>query len=130
MPEIRPKCRHIVPIVRAAAIAPFLSWMRANGIAWETRLQAAGLPTGLLEEPERPIPLIAGARFIRDASRAHGPDIGCRVVSDTSIAELAALGRVALGARTPRGAFRPAHAGLRAPLVARAVRRHGRSGWR
>ncbi len=96
---------HIVPIVRAAAIAPFLSWMRANGIAPEQRLQAAGLPTGLLDEPERPIPLIAGARFIRDAGRACGPHIGCRVVSDTSIAELAAFGRVALGARTPRDAF-------------------------
>ncbi len=97
---------HIVPIVRAAGVAPFLSWMRANGIAWETRLRAAGLPAGLLEQPERPIPLIAGVRFVRDASRTEGPDIGCRVVSDTSIAELAALGRVALGARTPRGAFR------------------------
>ena len=97
---------HIVPIVRAAALAPFLSWMRVNGIAPEARLQAAGLPAGLLGEPERLIPLIAGARFVRDASRAYGPDLGCRVVSDTSIAELAAFGRVALGARTPRGAFK------------------------
>ncbi len=95
----------IVPIVRAAGIAPFLSWMRANGIPWETRLQAAGLPATLLDEPERPVPLVAAVRFVRDASRAEGPDLGCRVVSDTSIAELAALGRTALGARTPRGAF-------------------------
>ena len=96
---------YIVPIVRAAGIAPFLSWMRTTGIPWETRLQAAGLPTGLLDEPEQPIPLVAAVRFVRDAARSEGPDIGCRVVSDTSITELAALGRTALGARTPRGAF-------------------------
>jgi AraC-like DNA-binding protein len=97
---------HIIPLIRSAAVAPILLWMKANGISWQARLRAAGLPESLLDEPERPIPLIAGARFLRDAGRDEGPDIGCRVVSDTSIAELSAFGRVALGARTPRGAIK------------------------
>lgn len=94
-----------VPLVRAAALSPFLIWMRDRGQTWESRLQAVGLPATLLEEPERPIPLVLAARFGLAASRAEGPDIGCRVVSEAGIRDLASLSRVALGARTPREAF-------------------------
>ncbi len=94
-----------VPLVRAAALAPFLLWMREHGLSWEVRLGEAGLPSTLLDEPERPIALRAGIRFLASAGETEGPDIGCRVVSDTSVAKLASFGRAALGARTPREAL-------------------------
>ncbi len=94
-----------IPLIRAAALAPFLLWMRARGLSWEGRLRDAGLPTTLLAEPERPIAFLAGTRFLVATGEAEGPDIGCRVVSDTSIAQLASFGQVALGARTPRDAL-------------------------
>ncbi len=94
-----------IPLVRAAALAPFLIWMRDHGLSWQARLRDAGLPATLLFEPERPIALLAGTRFLATASETEGSDIGCRVVSDMSIGHLARFGRVALGARTPRDAF-------------------------
>ena len=69
-----------VPLVRAAALAPFILWMRAHGLGWEYRLRAAGVPAIAALEPDRPIALVAGVRFIRDAARAEGPDLSSRVV--------------------------------------------------
>ena len=94
-----------VPLVRAAALAPVLLWMRERGLSWEARLQEAGLPGTLLDEPERPIALHAGIRFFAKVAETQSPDFGCRIVNDTSIAQLSLLGRVALGARTPREAM-------------------------
>jgi AraC-like DNA-binding protein len=96
---------HPIPLIRAAAIAPILIWMHGRGLRTDPSLQAAGLPVALLDEPERPIALHAAIRFFATAAESHGPDLGCRVVSDTSVAHLASLGRVALGARTPREAL-------------------------
>lgn len=96
---------HSIPLVRSAALLPFLKWMCAQRLDCERRLHLAGLPATLIDEPERPIALVAGARFVRDASRSEGPDIGCRVVCDGSMADLSTLGHAALGARTPRGAL-------------------------
>lgn len=93
-----------VPLVRAAALFPFLIWMREHRLDQEARLRRAGLPAVL--DPESPIALLAGTRFLVEAYRSEGPDLGCRVVSDTSIAQLATFGRVALGAGSPRGAFK------------------------
>lgn len=94
-----------IPLVRAAALAPFLLWMRDHGLSWQERLRKAGLPGSLLFEPERPIALLAGVRFLAQTSRTEGPDIGCRVVVDTSMAQLASFGRIALGSRRPRDAL-------------------------
>jgi AraC-like DNA-binding protein len=94
-----------IPLIRAAALAPFLLWMRGRGLSWQARLRDVGLPETLLFERERPIPLLAGMQFLVNASETEGPDIGCRVVSDTSFAQLATLGRVVIGSRTPREAF-------------------------
>jgi AraC-like DNA-binding protein len=95
-----------IPLVRASALAPVLLWMRARGLDPEARLRDAGLPTTLLDEPERPIALLAGIRFFAALAEREGPDFGCRVVCDASVAQLASFGRVALGARTPREALK------------------------
>jgi AraC-like DNA-binding protein len=88
-------------MIRAYSLLPMLSWLRANGSPVEERLQQAGLAFVLGADPMRPVPLISVATFLRDTARAEGPDIGCRVVSETSILEILLLGKVALGTRTP-----------------------------
>lgn len=94
-----------VPLVRAASLVPVLLWMRAHGLSRAPRLREAGLPDTLFDEPERPIALHAGIRFFAALAEGQGPDLGCRVVTETSIAQLSNLGLVALGARTPREAM-------------------------
>lgn len=98
----------MLPLIRAGAIAPFLIWMQRNRIDLEARLQAVGLPGGLIAEPDRPIPLQAGIRFVAAAAASEGPDLGCRVVGDESIAELGPLGLIVLGAGSPREALQRA----------------------
>lgn len=95
----------ILPLVRAGAVAPFILWHRANGVDPEPRLAAAGLPTDLLAEPQRPIALLAAARFLVAASRAEGPDFACASVTDHSILDLGGLGQIVRSARTPREAL-------------------------
>jgi AraC-like DNA-binding protein len=91
----------VVPLIRAAALVPFVHWLDANGRPTARRLAAADLAGLSLQDPERPVPFLNVGAFLRDMSRHEGPDIGCRVVSSASVRELATLGRVALGARTP-----------------------------
>lgn len=95
----------VVPLIRAAALVPFVRWMNENGRPAERRLAAADLAAYPFQDPDRPIPLVSTVAFLREMSRREGPDIGCRVVSSASLHELATLGRVALGARTPREAL-------------------------
>lgn len=94
-----------VPLIRAAALAPVLLWMRARGLSRAQALVETGLPVTLLHEPERPIALHSAIRFFARIAESQGPDYGCRVVNDTSVAQLSNLGRAALGARTPREAM-------------------------
>jgi AraC-like DNA-binding protein len=95
----------IIPLIRAAAMVPFVRWMFENGRPVDQRLEAAGLASLPLQDPDQPIPVFSAATLLREMARQEGPDIGCRVVSSASILELATLGRVALGARTPREAL-------------------------
>lgn len=49
----------------------------------------------------RPVPLLKVGALLRDIAREYGPDIPCRVVAESSDADLVQVGRVALGARNP-----------------------------
>ena len=80
-------------------------WMGANGRPVEERLAAANLSYVSIDLPEQPVPALNVATFFRNAGRDEGADIACRVVSETSILELAMIGKVALGARTPHEAM-------------------------
>ncbi len=97
---------HTIPLIRSAALVPMFRWLRANGRPVPTRLRAADL--GYLSEdaPERPIPLLGAFDFFRGMGGLEGPDIGARVVTPNSLADLGCLGQVILGARTPRDALR------------------------
>ena len=94
-----------IPVIRAAAIFPMLIWLRRNGRPVNQRLAAADLAHLSLDDPMQVIPLYCAAALFREMARAEGPDIGLRVVTESSVAELALLGKVALGARTPREAL-------------------------
>ncbi len=96
---------HVVPLIRAAGMVPFLRWMYEADRPVERLLEDADLAMLPFLDPVRPIPVWSAAAFLRGLSRQEGPDIGCRVVSSASILELATLGRIALGARTPREAL-------------------------
>lgn len=105
-----------LPIVRAAAMAPFLVWLRDFGHPLERMLNDAGLPSTLIDDRDRPIPLRAGIRFVIDLARREGHDLPCRVAAHAGIEELGILGRIVMSSRTPREAY---------GKVARAYFHHG-----
>jgi len=93
------------PLVRAADIAPFIRWMRANGRPIDRALASINLSVEPWEMPDRPVPLNAVLAAMRSLGVQEGPDIACRVVSESSIADLGVLGEVMLGGNTPREAL-------------------------
>jgi AraC-like DNA-binding protein len=94
-----------VPLIRAAALVPVIRWMTINGRPVEDRLQAADLAYLPLLAPEYPIPLFSAASFLREVARNEEPDFGCRIAFSISQLEIAMMGKVALGGRTPREAL-------------------------
>ncbi len=96
---------HQVPLIRAGALIPFVRWMYVNHRPLEARLEAADLSSLVFHAPDHPIAVFNAARFLREMERAEGPDIGCRVVTPTTVLEIGKLGRMAIGARTPRQAL-------------------------
>ncbi len=90
-----------IPLIRGFALLPTLRWLAREGASVERALAEVDLSTSPITDPFRPIPLGHVAALLRNAAREHGPDLPCRIVSQTSDLEVAMLGRVALGARTP-----------------------------
>ena len=90
-----------IPLIRGFALLPTLHWLADEGVSIERALAKVDLSLSPITHPFRPIPLAHAAALLRNAAREHGPDLPCRIVSKTSSLEVAMLGRVALGARTP-----------------------------
>src|SRR5271165_3988996 len=90
-----------IPLIRGFALLPTLHWLASEGVAVERALAEVDLSLSPITHPFRPIPLAHAAALLRNAAREHGPDLPCRIVSKTSSLEIAMLGKVALGARTP-----------------------------
>jgi AraC-like DNA-binding protein len=90
-----------IPLIRGFALLPTLHWLASEGVAVERALAEVDLSLSPITHPFRPIPLAHAAALLRNAAREHGPDLPCRIVSRTSSLEIAMLGKVALGARTP-----------------------------
>ncbi|MFG1202331.1 helix-turn-helix domain-containing protein [Xanthobacter aminoxidans] len=105
-----------LPLVRAAAIAPLMVWLRDSGYSLDQMLLDAGLPAGLIEDRDRPIPLMAGIRLLMEVVGREGHDVPCRLVAHAGIEELGFLGQIVMTSRTPREAF---------TKVARAYLHHG-----
>lgn len=96
---------HAVPMVRAMSLVPAVRWLEANGRPVETLLRSADLLSAPFGDPLRPVPLLKVGALLRSIAQAEGPDIACRIVAEAGIVELALLGRVALGTRTPEEAL-------------------------
>ncbi|MGH0032952.1 MAG: helix-turn-helix domain-containing protein [Myxococcota bacterium] len=92
----------VLPMIQAAALLPLLRWLEENDRPVRERLAAVDLGWVRLHDLGQPVPLHSVAAFFREMARIEGADIGARVVSGASVIELAMLGKVALGARTPR----------------------------
>lgn len=90
-----------IPLIRGFALLPTLHWLADEGVSIERALAEVDLSLSPVTHPFRPIPLAHAAALLRNAAREHGPDLPCRIVSRTSSLEIAMLGKVALGARTP-----------------------------
>ena len=94
-----------IPLIRGFALLPTLHWLASEGVAVERALAEVDLSLSPITHPFRPIPLAHAAALLRNAAREHGPELPCRIVSKTSSLEIAMLGKVALGARTPAEAL-------------------------
>lgn len=94
-----------IPMIRAMGLVPAVRWLVVNGRAPDKLLRAAGLSSAPFGDPFRPVPLLAVGKLLRGLGETEGPDIACRIVAEANIVELALLGRVALGARTPTEAL-------------------------
>jgi AraC-like DNA-binding protein len=91
-----------IPFIRASAMMPMINWLRAQGRPVQQRLEAVDLAYFPLENPLTVLPLFNVAALFRDMGQIEGPDIGCRVITENSLLDLAGLGKVLLGASTPR----------------------------
>lgn len=101
-----------IPLIRAGALVPMMRWMSTQRRPVERALNDVGLGYAKFIDPNQPIPLRNAVRFYTNAAEAEGPDIGCRVISESSVLELAMIGKVALGAPTPRMALERVTAAL------------------
>lgn len=95
----------LLPLVRSAAIHPFLLWLKAHGRPVEACLVENGLSPTCASDPGLAIPLLSCIRLVRDISRREGPDFPLRAVRHGGADGLGMLGRIQAGARTPREAF-------------------------
>ncbi|QTL05643.1 helix-turn-helix domain-containing protein [Aquabacter sp. L1I39] len=94
----------LLPLVRAAAIRPFLSWLKDHGRAVDECLLENGLSPACFTDPSLPIPLLSCIRLVRDVSRREGPDFPLRAMRHCGPEGLGMIGRVQATARTPREA--------------------------
>src|SRR4051794_11192289 len=91
----------VIPLIRGFALLPTLRWLADHAVSVDAALASAELPADLVSAPFRPVPLVNAAALLRNATRDFGPDLPCRIVSGAGNLELAMLGKVGLGARTP-----------------------------
>lgn len=91
----------VIPLIRGFALLPTLRWLAGHGVTVDAALASVDLPADLVSDPFRPVPLVHVAALLRNASHDFGPDLSCRIVSSAGNLELAMLGKVGLGARTP-----------------------------
>ncbi|MBH1974042.1 MAG: helix-turn-helix transcriptional regulator [Rhodobacteraceae bacterium] len=91
-----------IPFVRAHVLIPMINWLRAQGRPVQQRLEAVDLAYFPLDNPLSAVPLFNAAAFFREMGQIEGPDIGCRVINENSLLDLAGMGKVLLGASSPR----------------------------
>jgi AraC-like DNA-binding protein len=88
-------------MIRALSLLPAIRWLKVRDIDSAPFLRPLGLSSAPFGDPFRPIRLWHVGSFLRAIARKEGPDVACRIVGEASTTELALLGSVALGTRTP-----------------------------
>lgn len=101
-----------IPLIRAANVLPIVRFMEANRLDVQKYMDAADFTYWYRLHPLSPVPTLSAIRLLRDLARDHGPDVGARIVSQGTFAELAFIGSVALGCRTPADALQRISAAL------------------
>lgn len=91
-----------MPLVRGATVVPFLDWADANDLDPAPFLKAAALDWLPAPAHLQPVPLVSVVQLYCLLSRRFGPAIIPRIVGPGIMEQLAFLGRVLLGARSPR----------------------------
>jgi AraC-like DNA-binding protein len=104
--------RKTIPVIRAAALFPLLKFLIMRRHPVERILKDAGIGYIWIEDPYAPIPIKALEKVVTRAAHLEGPDVGCRAVTENSLRDIAALGAIALGARSPREALQRVSAAM------------------
>ncbi len=94
-----------IPLIRAANVLPLVRFIETNGCDSAPYLDAVDLGYWFALSPMDAIPLRNGTELLEKIALKHGPDVGARIVSQASIGELAFIGRVVLGSRSPAEAL-------------------------
>ncbi len=92
---------HAVPMIRALSLLPAIRWLKVHDIDSEPLLRPFGLSSAPFGDPFRPVPCCMSAAFFGQLPARKDPTFSCRIVAEASTTELALLGSVALGTRTP-----------------------------
>lgn len=87
---------------------PILKWSRDHLPDVEAMLQRNGLGHVPFVDVDVPVSASDCLNFVHELMAREGPDVACRVVKDTSFAELGTFGRFALETETPHEALRRA----------------------
>lgn len=94
-----------VPLVRASAFIPFVTWATKHHRHVEKMLSDCGLPHVWTDDGAMPVPFLAAGEFLDRLQREHGPDVGCRVVADVVLPDFGPIGSAVLSARNLREAY-------------------------
>jgi AraC-like DNA-binding protein len=96
--------RKSIPVIRAAAMVPLLKWLVRRGRPVDTMLRDCGIGYVWIDDPVSPVPIRALEAFVVRAQELEGPDLGFRMITESSLKDIALLGAIALGSHTPREA--------------------------
>ena len=90
-----------IPFTRAAILAPFIAYLESQGIPTQPYLHKAHISISLLNDPQAPLPLYFGYRFLETVARTEGIDnLGLKVGANTSLDDIGAFGHILQQART------------------------------
>jgi len=101
------------PLVRAGALVPFLKWLRSNGRPIDWAMETTELVLPPWEDPMRLVSFPNTLRVLGRLAEQEGPDIGRRVVTLGSVADLGGFGAAMLTGRTVREGLQRAVAAMK-----------------
>ena len=93
------------PLIRAANVLPLVRFMDMNRLDTAKYLANSDLSYWFFLSPLAPVPVLNGIHLLHELARDQGADVGTKIVQQSSVAELAFIGGVALGSHTPAEAL-------------------------